>query len=161
MYIYKSLIVLIFLLFNSQAHSHYFSESFSKWNIKGSDITANFSILELEATRILQVKEYEKMLINNELSEKDIFKIYLHDHVHIYSADIKCKSNNDISELSSDEGYLRYELTFLCPSKENIKIVNDKIKDEDLKILNNLFFSILFPSNKKGIVYFLSKAFFK
>ena len=127
MYIYKSLIVLIFLLFNSQAHSHYFSESFSKWNIMGSDITANFSILELEATRILQVKEYEKMLINNELSEKDIFKIYLHDHVHIYSADIKCKSSNDISELSSDEGYLRYELTFLCPSKENIKIVNNAL----------------------------------
>ena len=127
MYIYKSLIVLIFLLFNSQAHSHYFSESFSKWNIIGSDIIANFSILELEATRVLQVKEYEKMLKNNELSEKDIFKIYLNDHVHVYSADIKCKSSNGISELSSDEGYLRYELKFLCPSKENIRIINNAL----------------------------------
>ena len=83
MQIYKSLIVLIFFLFNSQAHSHYFSESFSKWNIMGSDIIASFSILELEGTRILQVKEYEKMLRNNKLSEKDIFKIYLNDHVHV------------------------------------------------------------------------------
>ena len=57
MYFYKSLIVLVFLLFNTQAYTHYFSESFSKWNITGSDISANFSILELKATRILQLKD--------------------------------------------------------------------------------------------------------
>ena len=79
MHIHKLLIILIFLLFNSQSYAHYFSESFSKWNIMGSDIIANFSILELEATRVLQVKEYEKILIDNELDEKDIFKIYLND----------------------------------------------------------------------------------
>ena len=127
MYFYKSLIVLIFLLFNSHAYTHYFSESFSKWNITGSDITADFSILELEATRVLQVKEYEKMLIDDGFSEKDIFKIYLYDHVHVYSAGIKCKSNNDIIELRTEEGYLRYELTFQCPSKENIRIINNAL----------------------------------
>ncbi len=127
MHIRKLLIILIFLLFNSQSYAHYFSESFSKWNIMGSDIIANFSILELEATRVLQVKEYEKILIDNELNEKDIFKIYLNDHIHVYSADIKCQSINDIRELSSDEGYLRYELTFKCPSEENIKIINNAL----------------------------------
>ena len=127
MYFYKSLIVLVFLLFNTQAYTHYFSESFSKWNITGSDISANFSILELEATRILQVKEYEKMLTGNEFSEKDIFKIYLNNHIHVYSADLKCKSSNDIIELSADEGYLRYELAFKCPSEENIKIINNAL----------------------------------
>ena len=71
MHLCKLLIVLIFLLFNSKSYAHYFSESFSNWNILGSDIIANFSILELEATRIFQVKEYEKMLIGNEQNEKD------------------------------------------------------------------------------------------
>ena len=127
MHIRKLLIILIFLLFNSQSYAHYFSESFSKWNIMGSDIIANFSILELEATRVLQVKEYEKILIDNELDEKDIFKIYLNDHIHVYSADVKCQSSNDIRELSSDEGYLRYELEFQCPSEENIKIINNAL----------------------------------
>ena len=127
MYFYKSLIVLVFLLFNTQAYTHYFSESFSKWNITGSDISANFSILELEATRILQVKEYEKMLAGNEFSEKDVFKIYLNNHIHVYSADLKCKSSNDIIELSAEEGYLRYELAFKCPSEENIKIINNAL----------------------------------
>ena len=61
----------------------------------GSDIIANFSILELEATRIMQVKKYEKMLIDNDLNEKDIFKIYVNDHIHVYSADVKYKSRND------------------------------------------------------------------
>ena len=127
MYFYKSLIVLVFLLFNTQAYTHYFSESFSNWNITGSDIIANFSILELEATRILQVKEYEKMLTGNEFSEKDIFKIYLNNHIHVYSADLKCESINDIIELSTEEGYLRYELAFKCPSEENIKIINNAL----------------------------------
>ena len=127
MHIRKLLIILIFLLFNSQSYAHYFSESFSKWNIMGSDIIASFSILELEATRVLQVKEYEKILIDNELNEKDIFKIYLNDHIHVYSADVKCQSSNDIRELSSDEGYLRYELEFQCPSEENIKIINNAL----------------------------------
>ena len=114
-------------MFNTQAYTHYFSESFSKWNITGSDIIANFSILELEATRILQVKEYEKMLTGNEFSEKDIFKIYLNNHIHVYSADLKCESINDIIELSTEEGYLRYELAFKCPSEENIKIINNAL----------------------------------
>ena len=127
MHICKFSLVLIFLLFNSQSYAHYFSESFSKWNIMGSDIIANFSILELEATRVLQVKEYEKILIDNELNEKDIFKIYLNDHIHVYSADVKCQSSNDIRELSSDEGYLRYELEFQCPSEENIQIINNAL----------------------------------
>ena len=35
------------------------------------------------------------------------------------------------------------------------------INEEDLNTLNNLFFSFLSPSNKKGIVYFRFKAFFK
>ena len=83
MHICKLLIVLICLLFNLKSYAHYFSESFSKWNIMGSDIIANFSILELEATRVLQVKEYEKILIDNELNENDIFKIYLNDHIHV------------------------------------------------------------------------------
>ena len=153
MYIYKSLIILIFLLFNSQAYAHYFSESFSKWNIMGSDIIANFSILELEATRILQIEEYEEMLIDNELSEKDIFKIYLNDHVHVYSADIKCKSSNDISELSSDEGYLRYELAFLCPSNENIRIINNALFNV---IQSHIHIARIYKENK----LFIEKALF-
>ncbi len=78
-------LIIIFVLFSiNSVHAHYFSESFSKWNISKQDIQVNFNLLELEATRILKIDKYQKLLSNN-LSENEIFKIYLEKNLFVCS----------------------------------------------------------------------------
>ncbi len=105
--------------------SHYFSESFSKWNINGTNVVAQYSILELEATRIFKVDSYQKIMYENKLSERDVFKIYLRQHIRVLSGNNVCKMKDDIRDIASQEGYLNVEIQFHCDSEENIKIINN------------------------------------
>jgi len=125
MSILRLIIIFAFFFINS-AHAHYFSESFSKWNISNQDIKVNFNLLELEATRILKIDNYQKLLSNN-LSENEIFKIYLEKNLFVESESKRCDLKNDSKILSSKEGYLRIELNYKCPFTSNIKIVNNAL----------------------------------
>ena len=107
------------------AQSHYFSESFSKWNINGKSVLAKYSILELEATRIFKVDSYQKIMYENKLSERDVFKIYLRQHIQVLSENSVCKMKDDIRDIASQEGYLNVEIQFHCDSEEDIKIINN------------------------------------
>ena len=107
------------------AQSHYFSESFSKWNINGKSVLAQYSILELEATRIFKVDSYQKIMYENKLSERDVFKIYLRQHIQVLSENSVCKMKDDIRDIASQEGYLNVEIQFHCESEEDIKIINN------------------------------------
>jgi len=107
------------------AQSHYFSESFSKWNINGKSVLAQYSILELEATRIFKVDSYQKIMYENKLSERDVFKIYLRQHIQVLSENSICKMKDDIRDIASQEGYLNVEIQFHCDSEEDIKIINN------------------------------------
>ena len=119
--------IILFILFSiNSGHAHYFSESFSKWNISNQDIKVNFNLLELEATRILKIDKYQKLLSNN-LSENEIFKIYLEKNLFVESEGIGCDLKDDAKILSSKEGYLRVELNYKCPFSSNIKIVNNAL----------------------------------
>jgi len=120
------LIVLLILFSINSAQSHYFSESFSKWNISNQEIKVNFNLLELEATRILKIDDYQKLLSNN-LSENEIFQIYLEKNLFVESENIRCDLKDDSKILSSKEGYLRVELNYKCPFSSNIKIVNNAL----------------------------------
>ena len=120
------LIILIVLLSINSAQSHYFSESFSKWNISNQEIKVNFNLLELEATRILKIDDYQKLLSNN-LSENEIFQIYLEKNLFVESENIRCDLKDDSKILTSKEGYLRVELNYKCPFSSNIKIVNNAL----------------------------------
>ena len=120
------LIILIVLLSINSAQSHYFSESFSKWNISNQEIKVNFNLLELEATRILKIDDYQKLLSNN-LSENEIFQIYLEKNLFVESENIRCDLKDNSKILSSKEGYLRVELNYKCPFSSNIKIVNNAL----------------------------------
>ena len=120
-------LIIIFVLFSiNSGHAHYFSESFSKWNISKQDIQVNFNLLELEATRILKIDKYQKLLSNN-LSENEIFKIYLEKNLFVESEGMGCDLKDDTKILSSKEGYLRVELNYKCPFSSNIKIVNNAL----------------------------------
>ena len=120
------LIILFVLCSINISYGHYFSESFSKWNISNQDIKVNFNLLELEATRILKIDKYQKLLSKN-LSENEIFKIYLEKNLFVESEGIGCDLKDDAKILSSKEGYLRVELNYKCPFSSDIKIVNNAL----------------------------------
>ena len=121
----KTVIILFFLL--SPLNAHYFSESFSKWNVVDNKVEANFSLLTLESTRIFQVENYQKIMFEENLSESDVFKIYLSQHLKVSSEGKNCSLVDEIKELNSQEGSLNLSLNFECPSNKEIKIINNAL----------------------------------
>ena len=121
----NSVIILFFLL--SPLNAHYFSESFSKWNVVDNKVEANFSLLTLESTRIFQVENYQKIMFEENLSETDVFKIYLSQHLKVTSEGKNCLLVDEIKELNSQEGSLNLSLNFECPSNKEIKIINNAL----------------------------------
>ena len=106
----NTVIILFFLL--SPLNAHYFSESFSKWNVVDNKVEANFSLLTLESTRIFQVENYQKIMFEENLSETDVFKIYLSQHLKVTSEGKNCSLVDEIKELNSQEGSLNLSLNF-------------------------------------------------
>ena len=121
----NTVIILFFLL--SPLNAHYFSESFSKWNVVDNKVEANFSLLTLESTRIFQVENYQKIMFEENLSETDVFKIYLSQHLKVTSEGKNCSLVDEIKELNSQEGNLNLSLNFECPSNKEIKIINNAL----------------------------------
>ncbi len=121
----NTVIILFFLL--SPLNAHYFSESFSKWNAVDNKVEANFSLLTLESTRIFQVENYQKIMFEENLSETDVFKIYLSQHLKVTSEGKNCSLVDEIKELNSQEGSLNLSLNFECPSNKEIKIINNAL----------------------------------
>ena len=121
----NTVIILFFLL--SPLNAHYFSESFSKWNVVDNKVEANFSLLTLESTRIFQVENYQKIMFEENLSETDVFKIYLSQHLKVTSEGKNCSLVDEIKELNSQEGSLNLSLNFECPSSNEIKIINNAL----------------------------------
>ena len=121
----NTVIILFFLL--SPLNAHYFSESFSKWNVVDNKVEANFTLLTLESTRIFQVENYQKIMFEENLSETDVFKIYLSQHLKVTSEGKNCSLVDEIKELNSQEGSLNLSLNFECPSNNEIKIINNAL----------------------------------
>ncbi len=120
-------IVIIFFFLSSPLNAHYFSESFSKWNVVDNKVEANFSILTLESTRIFQVENYQKIMFEENLSETDVFKIYLSQHLKVTSEGNDCSLVDKVKELNTQEGSLNLALSFECPSDKEIKIINNAL----------------------------------
>ena len=125
-YIIANTIIIFFFLL-SPLNAHYFSESFSKWNVVDNKVEANFSLLTLESTRIFQVENYQKIMFEENLSETDVFKIYLSQHLKVTSEGKNCSLIDEIKELNSQEGSLNLSLNFECPSNKEIKIINNAL----------------------------------
>ena len=121
----NTVIILFFLL--TPLNAHYFSESFSKWNVVDNKVEANFSLLTLESTRIFQVENYQKIMFEENLSETEVFKIYLGQHLKVTSEGKNCSLVDKIKELNSQEGSLNLSLNFECPSNKEIKIINNAL----------------------------------
>ncbi len=125
-YIFANTVIILFFLL-SPLNAHYFSESFSKWNVVDNKVEANFSLLTLESTRIFQVENYQKIMFEENLSETDVFKIYRSQHLKVTSEGKNCSLVDEIKELNSQEGSLNLSLNFECPSNKEIKIINNAL----------------------------------
>ena len=125
-YIFANTVIILFFLL-SPLNAHYFSESFSKWNVVDNKVEANFSLLTLESTRIFQVENYQKIMFEENLSETDVFKIYLSQHLKVTSEGKNCSLVDEIKELNSQEGSLNLSLNFECPSNKEIIIINNAL----------------------------------
>ena len=51
-------LLLVLFSFTKASHAHYFSESYSNWSIIDNEVSATFTILKLEATRVLQIDNF-------------------------------------------------------------------------------------------------------
>ena len=121
---------LLFLFISSQtASAHYFSESYSNWIINKHKISANFSILKLEATRILQIDSYQELGKEGNLSEGEVFLEYFKERIAVFSTGVKCKSDKQATLVNGKEEYLNIEISFLCSSSNQIKIINNVLFD--------------------------------
>ena len=125
----SNLSLFFFLFFYFPANAHYYSESFSKWDINHDQVSGNFNVLEIEATRVLQIEKYQELALQNNLSEKMVFKNYLDDHILVRSQGKNCTLIESSKFTSSKIGFLNIEMNFQCPSNKNIQIINNALFD--------------------------------
>ena len=129
------------LLFCFSANAHYYSESFSTWEIKDNGIIGNFNVLELESTRILNIEKYRDLAVKENLSDVIIFKKYLEEHVFVLSKNEICPLKEPFELSIQKEGFINILMKFQCSS--NI----------DIKIINNAFFNLIQSHVHIGRVY--------
>ena len=122
--------LLVLFISSQTASAHYFSESYSNWIINKHKISANFSILKLEATRILQIDSYQELGKEGNLSEGEVFLEYFKERIAVFSTGVKCKSDKQATLVNGKEEYLNIEISFLCSSSNQIKIINNVLFDE-------------------------------
>ena len=107
-------ILLLNFLFCFSANAHYYSESFSTWEINNNEVSGNFSVLEIESTRILNIGKYRDLAVQDKLSETMVFKKYLEDHVIVLSKNKICPLKKHSQFTSQKEGFENIFMTLQC-----------------------------------------------
>ena len=79
-------LLLILFSFTKASHAHYFSESYSNWSIIDNKVSATFTILKLEATRVLQIDSFQELGKEKELSEGEIFLEYFKSRIFVLNS---------------------------------------------------------------------------
>tara|TARA_B110001454_G_scaffold218537_1_gene246782 strand:- start:773 stop:2005 length:1233 start_codon:yes stop_codon:yes gene_type:complete len=121
--------IYLFFIFISIAHSHYFSESYSKWVVDEEYIEGTFNVLELESTRVLQLPQLQKYLYEDDLTESEVFLKYLNDNIKVLSNQNVCQKTKPFTILASEQGSLNITMNFQCKSGDAIKIINNAFFD--------------------------------
>ena len=122
--VFKFTLLFIFLsCFNT--HAHYYSESFSTWKINNNQVIGNFSVLEVESTRILNIEKFRDLAVHENLTEAKVFRKYLEDHIYVLENNEICEIQEPFELSSQKEGFINILMTFNCSSNSNIKIINN------------------------------------
>ena len=117
------------ILLAKLSFAHYFSESYSNWVITENKVSATFTILKLEATRVLQIDSFQEIGKEKQLSEGEIFLEYFKPRIAVLESSKECELEKEPSLIGSKDEYHTIEFAYLCVSDNSIKIINNVLFD--------------------------------
>ena len=120
---------LILIIISKFSYAHYFSESYSNWIISDNKVSATFTILKLEATRVLQIDKFQEIGQEKQLSEGEVFLEYFKPRISVLEASKECLLDKVPSLINGKDEYHTIELSYLCESTNSIKIINNVLFD--------------------------------
>ena len=120
---------LILIIISKFSYAHYFSESYSNWIISDNKVSATFTILKLEATRVLQIDKFQEIGQEKQLSEGEVFLEYFKPRISVLESSKECLLDNEPSLINGKDEYHTIELSYLCDSTNSIKIINNVLFD--------------------------------
>ena len=120
---------LILITISKFSYAHYFSESYSNWIISDNKVSATFTILKLEATRVLQIDKFQEIGQEKQLSEGEVFLEYFKPRISVLESSKECLLDNEPSLINGKDEYHTIELSYLCASTNSIKIINNVLFD--------------------------------
>ena len=120
---------LILITISRFSYAHYFSESYSSWVISDNKVSATFTILKLEATRVLQIDKFQEIGQEKQLSEGEVFLEYFKPRISVLESSKECLLDNEPSLINGKDEYHTIELSYLCASTNSIKIINNVLFD--------------------------------
>jgi hypothetical protein len=95
------------------AGAHTRSQSHSVWEIKGADVDLVMTIPVIEADRVGS---------NQSAPSDDQLKVYLSERVYPLAGAQRCEVVPPIQTLSAAAGFRKYDLTFKCPTSNELQI---------------------------------------
>ena len=120
---------LILITISKFSYAHYFSESYSNWIILDNKVSATFTILKLEATRVLQIDKFQEIGQEKQLSEGEVFLEYFKPRISVLESSKECLLDKAPSLINGKDEYHTIELSYLCASTNSIKIINNVLFD--------------------------------
>ena len=120
---------LILITISKFSYAHYFSESYSNWIISDNKVSATFTILKLEATRVLQIDKFQEIGQEKQLSEGEVFLEYFKPRISVLESSKECLLDKVPSLINGKDEYHTIELSYLCDSTNSIKIINNVLFD--------------------------------
>ena len=120
---------LILITISKFSYAHYFSESYSSWVISDNKVSATFTILKLEATRVLQIDKFQEIGQEKQLSEGEVFLEYFKPRISVLESSKKCLLDKVPSLINGKDEYHTIELSYLCDTTNSIKIINNVLFD--------------------------------
>jgi hypothetical protein len=111
------LAVAIGLVVVAPAPAHMRSQSFSFWSIKDGQVWLSFSVQALEATRLGLIEGAAADL-------NELLVAHLASHLFVRVGAESCRTVSGPQARAAQEGYLRVEWRFACPTTGPIEITN-------------------------------------
>ena len=100
------------------ASAHTRSQSFSFWHIKDGQVRLSFSVQALEATRL-------GLIEGDTLDLNELLVKHLTSRIAVSAGGAACRTVIGPQARAAQEGYLRVEWRFVCPTTGPIEIAND------------------------------------
>ena len=98
----------IFFISIFPSNAHYFSESYSNRSIIDNKDSATFTILKLEAPRVLQIDSFQELGKEKELSEGEIFLEYFKSRIFVLNSGNQCTLKKQATLVDGKKEYVNF-----------------------------------------------------